>query len=126
MRLMNDTRERCNSKKSPMPCRAYDIMRMMFCVRGQSSISQMNFLLHDSIYLRSMDSNPSSSCRMFEIMRINECGVEQKTVQCVNKFFCYSCFFHLACCILLSVALQSATLFEIMDRQKQIIIMFCA
>ena len=86
MRSTEDTRERCN-QKPPATCRAFEIMRMMSCVGGQTSVSQMNFLLHDSIWLQSMDSNPSISCRTFDIMRINKWVVEQKTVQCISKFF---------------------------------------
>ena len=55
---LNDINERhsrkMQSKKSPMLCRAYEIMCMMCCVGGQSSVSQMNFLLHDSIWLQNM------------------------------------------------------------------------
>ena len=74
-------------KNALTSCRAYGIMHMMCCFRGQSSVSQMNFLLHDSIWLQSMGSNPSASCRTYELMRINECVVEEKTVQHPSKFF---------------------------------------
>ena len=67
-------------KKTPASCRAHEIMRMMWCDGSQSSVSQMNFLLHGSVWLQSMDSNPSASCRAYEIMRMNNCVVEHKTV----------------------------------------------
>ena len=60
-------------------------MRMMWCVGSQSSVSQMNLLLHGSIWLQTMVSNRSISCRDFESMRINECVVKRRTVQSINK-----------------------------------------
>ena len=62
MTLIDDTRERCN-QKSPTSCRAYEIMRMMWCVGNQNSFSQMIFLLKDFIRLQIMDSKRSTSCR---------------------------------------------------------------
>ena len=91
-------------KEPPASCRAHEIMRMMWCVGSQSSVSQMNFLLHGSVWLQSMDSNPSASCRAYEIMRMNECVVEHKTVQHSNGFYyiirCSSILFVPLCCSL--------------------------
>ena len=72
-------------KKPPTSCRTTGSMRMMWCVGSQSSVSQMNLLLHGSIWLQTMVSNRSISCRDFESMRINECVVKRRTVQSINK-----------------------------------------
>ena len=70
MRLMDHTRDRCN-QKIPTSCRAYEMMCMMWCVGSQSSVSQMNFLLHGSVWLRSMDSNPST---VHHVVRMRSCA----------------------------------------------------
>ena len=111
------TRERCNQKPLTS-CRAYRIMRMMCCVGGQNNGSQMIFLLHDSIWSQSIDSNPSTSCRRFGIMCVNECVVEHKTVQRWNRLYdIIHCSFILF--VLLSCALfysSNPDCFETMDR----------
>ena len=50
----------------------------------QHSVSQMNFLLHGSVWLRSMDSNPSTSCRAHEIMRMMSSVGSQSRVSQMN------------------------------------------
>ena len=89
----------------PTSCRAYEIMRMMCCVRGQSSVSQMKFLLHDSIRLQGMGSNPYTSCCMYETMRVNECVVEQKCTTLKASRLYYSLFLHFVGFMILCVVL---------------------
>ena len=86
MRLMDDTRERCNQKTTYiMSCawdHAHDVMR-----QEPEQCFTVVILLHDSTWWYTMDSHRSTSCRTHEIMRINECVVEHRTVQHVNQLF---------------------------------------
>ena len=61
---------------------AHDVMR-----REPGQCFTVDILLHDPFWLQTMGSDRSASCRMYEIMRINECVVERRTVQRVNKLF---------------------------------------
>ena len=59
-------------------------MRMMSCVASQGRDSQMNLLLHGSVWLQSMDSNPSASSRAYGIMRMMSCVGRQSSVSQMN------------------------------------------
>ena len=86
MRLMDNIRERCNQKTTCiMPCvwdHAHDVMR-----QEPEQCFTVDILLNVSIRVKIMDSNRSASCCMYEIMRINDCVVEHRTVQRVNQLF---------------------------------------
>ena len=86
MRSTDDTRERCKQKTTYiMSCardHAHDVMH-----REPELCFTVDILLHGSIWLQTIGSNPSTSCRTYQIMRINECVVEEKTVQRLSKFF---------------------------------------
>ena len=93
MRSAEDTRERCNQKTTYiMPCdweHAHDVMRW-----EPEQCFTVNILLHDSIWLQTMVSNRSRSCR-----------AERRTVQRVNKpFYIIHCSF--VCSIILCVVLK--------------------
>ena len=77
-------------KKPPTPCRAHEIMRMMYhdVMRWEpQQCFTVHILLHDSIWLQSIVKKGSAPRCSYEIMRINECVVEHKTIQRVNKLF---------------------------------------
>ena len=85
MRSTDDTLWRMQSKNH-----LHHAVRLGACAwcdasGSQSSVSQMNLLLHGSVWLQTMVSNRSISCRDFESMRINECVVKRRTVQSINK-----------------------------------------
>ena len=101
MRLMDDTRERCNQNNTYIMSCVWDHARAVMRQEPEQCFT-VDILLHDSIRLKIMESNRSTSCRTHEIMRINECVVEHGTVQRVNQLFLMnSCFFHFVCSMIL-------------------------
>ena len=79
-------------KKPPTSCRAYEIMRMMWCVNDvmrqePEQCFTVDILLNVSVRLKIMVSNRSAVCRTYEIMRINECIVQHRSVQRVSQLF---------------------------------------
>ena len=79
---------------------AHDVLR-----RELELCFTVDILLHDSMGLQSMVSNPSTSCCMYETMRINECVVEHKTVQRLKKVY-----YIIHCSFILLVSLYCALL----------------
>ena len=105
-------------KKPPTSSRAYEIMRMMWCVGRQSNVSQLTFCsMILSGYKPFFKQGPRPRCS-YEIMRVKECVVEHRTVQRVNQLFYISmllwfCLFYdtARCCIVIV-----RFFFETMDR----------
>ena len=114
MRSTDDTREGCNQKTTYiMPYdweHAHDVMR-----REPEQCFTVNILLHDSIWLQTMVSNRSRSCR-----------AERRTVQRVNKpFYIFHgfsvCLFYHIIVLCSKVMIR---IFQTMDGYETIIIMF--
>ena len=86
MRLVDDNGETCNQKTTYiMSCvwdHVHDVMR-----QEPEQCFTVDILLKVSIWLKIIDPNRSASCRMYEIMRINERVVEHKIVQRVHQLF---------------------------------------
>ena len=62
-------------------------MRMMWCVGRQSSVSQLTFCSMILSGYKPFFKKGSTPRCSYEIMRINECVVEHRTVQRVNQLF---------------------------------------
>ena len=69
---------------------AHDVMR-----REPEQCFTVDILLNVSVRLKIMVSNRSAVCRTYEIMHINECIVEHRTVQRVSQLF-YMYIIHVA------------------------------
>ena len=96
-------------KKPLTSCPAHGIMRMMWCIGSQSCVSQLTscFMIQPG-YTETMVSNPSAVHHVVQMRScINACRMRSRTKDWTTRrqiLLCYSFFFHLACCILLSVA----------------------
>ena len=92
-------------KKPLTSCPAHGIMRMMWCIGSQSCVSQLA-----SCFMILSGYKPWFQIRLHHVERIwdhEDQQIRNRTENCTKPtqiLLCYSFFFHLACCILLSVA----------------------
>ena len=90
-------------KKPPTSRRAYEIMRMMWCVNDvmrqePEQCFTVDILLNVSVRLKIMVSNRSAVCRTYEIMRIKR--MHSPTQDCATRkptLLYYSCCFDFVC-----------------------------
>ena len=104
MTSTDDTRERCN-QKPPALCHAYGIMHMMWCIGSQSCFSQLTscFMILSGYKLWFQIRLHHVEC----IWDHEHQRMRNRTQDCTTGkqiLLCYSFFYNLACCILLSVA----------------------